>query len=124
MTKTLRIAQLLNVALLILLLLAAAGFVSFANAYGAFLALVTALIAWAVFKHNRWGYFAAAAWGLACYQLAKQGYEFQAIKRQVMIIGFCVIPVALFLHETLAKLPSKPAQDDNGEDPSKRNMPS
>jgi hypothetical protein len=105
MTKTLRVAQLLNTILLMLLLASVAGFFSFANIYGAFLACVTALIAWGVFKHNRWGYFSAAAWGLACYQLAKQGYEFQAIKRHVMILGMCVIPVALFLHEVLVKVP-------------------
>jgi hypothetical protein len=123
MTRIQRVAQVLNIALLLLLMVSVAGFFSFANVYGAFLALVTASIAWGVFKHNRWGYFAAAAWGLACYQLAKQGYEFQAIKRHVMIIGFCVIPVALFLHETLAKLPSKSAQNDNDDDPSGRNIP-
>lgn len=123
MTKTLRAAQLLNIILLILLLAAVVGFLSFANSYGIFLALVTALIAWGVFKQNRWGYFSAAAWGLACYQLAKQGYEFQAIKRHVMILGICVIPIALFLHEVLAKLPSKSARDNNDNDPSGRNMP-
>lgn len=123
MTKTQRIARILNIALLLLLIASVGGFLSFANVYGVFLALVTALIAVGVFKHNRWGYFAAAAWGLACYQLAKQGYEFQAIKRHVMILGFCVIPVALFLHEALAKLPSKSAKNDGDNDPSRRNFP-
>jgi hypothetical protein len=123
MTKTLRAARLLNSILLILLLAAVAFFLSFANSYGVFLALVTALIAWGVFKQNRWGYFSAAAWGLACYQLAKQGYEFQAIKRHVMIMGICVIPIALFLHEVLAKLPPKSARDNSDNDPSGRNMP-
>jgi hypothetical protein len=123
MTKTMRVARLLNSILLILLFAAVAGFLSFSNSYGVFLALVTALIAWGVFKRNRWGYFSAAAWGLACYQLAKQGYEFQAIKRHVMIIGISVIPIALFLHEVLAKLPPKSAHDNNDNDPSGRNMP-
>ena len=123
MTKMLRFAHILNVVLLALLVAAAVGFVSFANAYGIFLALVTALIAWGVFKRNRWGYFSAAAWGLACYQLAKQGYEFQAIKRQMMILGFCVIPVALFLHEKLARVPTKSAKESGDNDPSGRNTP-
>lgn len=123
MTKKRAIAHVLNLCLLALLLASVIGFASFANAYGAFLALVTAAIAWGVFKHQRWGYFAAAAWGLACYQLAKQGYEFQDIKRHVMILGFCVIPVALFLHEVLAKVPTKPASSDDQNDPSQGNMP-
>lgn len=123
MTKTLRFAYLLNFVLLALLVTAVAGFISFANLYGFFLALVTALIAWGIFKCNRWGYFSAAAWGLACYQLAKQGYEFHAIKRQVMILGFCVIPAALFLHEMLAKVPSKSAEETAKNDPSGRNTP-
>ncbi|ACE84653.1 hypothetical protein [Cellvibrio japonicus] len=123
MSKTRLVAHFLNYVLLLLLLASVVGFLSFANIYGVFLALVTATIAWFVCKHNRWGYFAAAAWGLACYQLAKQGYEFQAIKRQVMIVGIFVIPVALFLHEVLAKVPTKSAQDEKHDDPSGSNMP-
>ena len=102
-------AKLLNLFLLMVLLASIAGFISFLNIYGLFLACVTAAIAWGVYKHHRWGYFAAAAWALACYQLAKQGYEFQSIKRQVMMLGFALIPVALFLHETLGKAARKSA---------------
>lgn len=123
MSKTRALALVLNLLLLLLLIASVLGFISFGNAYGAFLALVTAAIAWGVFRHNRWGYFAAAAWGLACYQLAKQGYEFQAIKRQVMLVGFFVIPIALFLHEVLAKVPAKTAAGDDKDDSSGRNMP-
>ena len=79
-------ARILNGLLLAVFFVAIAGFISFANAYGFFLAGVTAAIAWFCYKHNRWGYFAAAAWALACYQLAKQGYEFQSVKRQVMSV--------------------------------------
>lgn len=111
MSKLLIVAHGLNWLLLLVLIAAAAGFISFSNAYGFFLALVTGVIAWYCYQHNRWGYFAAAAWGLACYQLAKQGYEFQSIKRQVMIAGVLVIPIALFLHETLGKTAQKSAQN-------------
>ncbi len=123
MKKRLVIAHALNWLLLLLLVASVVGFASFANVYGAFLALVTTTIAWLVFKHNRWGYFAAAAWGLACYQLAKQGYEFHAIKRQVMILGFLVVPSALFLHEMLAKMPANSAPGAAKNDPSGSNMP-
>ncbi|HWV15498.1 MAG TPA: hypothetical protein VN030_08695 [Cellvibrio sp.] len=109
MSKTILVARILNAALLLLLVASVAGFLSFANAYGVFLASVTALLAWGVFKNNSKAYFATAVWGLACYQLAKQGYEFQALKRFVMMAGMLVIPIALFLHETLGKQ-SKNAQ--------------
>ncbi len=123
MSKTMFVAKVLNLLLLLILIAAVCGFISFANIYGLFLAVVTALIAWGVYQHKRWGYFAAAAWALACYQLSKQGYEFQAIKRQVMILGFVLIPVALFLHETLGKAASKSAQNNGKNDEINRNMP-
>lgn len=112
MSKVMVVARVLNGFLLVILVAAVAGFISFANAYGFFLAAVTAAITWFCYQHNRWGYFAAAAWALACYQLAKQGYEFQSIKRHVMMLGFAVIPLALFLHETLGKAAAKSAQND------------
>ncbi len=112
MSKVMIVARVLNWLLLAILIVAIAGFISFANAYGFFLAAVTTAIAWFCYQHNRWGYFAAAAWALACYQLAKQGYEFQSIKRHVMMLGFAVIPLALFLHETLGRAAQKSAQND------------
>lgn len=123
MTKTLLLAKILKCALLCLLLASVAGFLSFVNAYGVFLASVTALITFSVYKNHRFGYFAAAAWGLACFQLAKQGYEFQDVKRHVMIAGFVVIPVALFLHEVLAKPKAKNAQKSVTNETDSRNMP-
>jgi hypothetical protein len=122
-TKSLQIALALNYLLMGILLIAVAGFISFLNIYGAFLALVTALICAGCFKRNRWAYFAAAAWGLACYQLAKQGYEFESVKRYVMILGISVIPLALFLHEMLAKPAKKSAQNSGNNDSDKKNMP-
>jgi hypothetical protein len=123
MSKLLIVANVLNAFLLIVLVASVAGFISFLNIYGLFLACVTAIIAWSVFKHQRWGYFAAAAWALACYQLAKQGYEFQSIKRHVMILGFVLIPIALFLHEILGKAAAKVAQNNGKESNGDPKMP-
>lgn len=123
MSKLIIVANVLNIFLLIVLVVAAAGFISFLNIYGLFLACVTVVITWSVFQHQRWGYFAAAAWALACYQLAKQGYEFQSIKRHVMILGFVLIPIALFLHETLGKVTAKSAQNNGKESDDSPKMP-
>jgi len=98
--------------LLFLLALSTLGFLTFQNIYGVFLAVVTATIAVGVFKRIRWGYFACAAWGLACYQLAKQGYEFADLKRYAMILGFLVVPAAIFLHEKLGKKSVKPVGEE------------
>lgn len=123
MSKTFAVAKFLNWALLLLLVVSVIGFLSFKNTYGLFLASVTALIAFGVYKNNAIAYFAAAAWGLAAYQLAKEGYEFQQVKRYVMMAGFVVIPVALFLHEILAKRKDKNAQKSVKNETDSRNMP-
>ena len=123
MTKIVVIAKILNWLLFFLLAASVVGFFTFKNAYGVFLASVTALIAFGVYKQKAFGYFAAAAWGLAAYQLAKQGYEFQAIKYQVMLTGFFVIPVALFLHEILAKKKVNGAQKSVKNETDSDNMP-
>ena len=123
MSKLLIVANVLNGLLLIVLVVSIAGFISFLNIYGFFLACVTAAITWGVFRQQRWGYFAAAAWALACYQLAKQGYEFQSIKRHVMLLGFAIIPIALFLHETLGKATAKSAQNNGKESVDDPKMP-
>ncbi len=123
MSKKRVVAKILNGALLLLLAASVVGFVSFKNVYGLFLASVTALIAFGIYKYKAWAYFSAAAWGLAAYQLAKQGYEFQEIKRYVMILGIIVIPVALFLHEVLAKDKNKDAQKSVKNETDSRNMP-
>ncbi|HOY23182.1 MAG TPA: hypothetical protein PK002_08500 [Cellvibrio sp.] len=123
MSKMFQVAKVLNWALLLLLVASVVGFLSFKNVYGLFLASVTALIAFGVYKQNAIAYFSAAAWGLAAYQLAKQGYEFQDVKRYVMILGIIVIPVALFLHEVLAKDKNKNAQKSVKNETDSRNMP-
>jgi len=99
--------RVIEIFLLVILAVAIGGFLSFMNVYGAFLALVTAGILFGVFKRQRWGYFAAAAWGLGCYQLAKEGYEFADIKRWVMMAGPAVVVIAIVLHEKLARKPKK-----------------
>jgi cytochrome b561 len=103
-----KLIRAIEVLLLILLVVSTAAFLTFMNLYGVFLALVTAAITFGVYRRNRWGYFACAAWGLACYQLAKQGYEFADVKRYVMILGIFVVVVAIFLHEMLAKKSKQP----------------
>jgi hypothetical protein len=123
MSKTLVVAKILNWALLLLLAVSVVGFLSFKNVYGLFLASVTALIAVGVYKHKAVAYFSAAAWGLAAYQLAKQGYEFQDIKRYAMLLGIIVIPVALFLHEVIAKDNKRNAQQSVKNETDSRNMP-
>lgn len=123
MSTMLIAARILNAALLLLLVAAIAGFLSYANAYGVFLASITALLAWGVFKQNAKAYFAAAAWGLACYQLAKQGYEFQSTKHYVMLLGVAVIPVALFLHEILGRRKDKNAQKSVSDSAKDKNLP-
>jgi hypothetical protein len=103
MSKIVVVAQILRWLLIVLLMASIVGFLSFTNIYGLFLASITTFIAWGMRKNRQWAYFSAAAWGLACYQLAKQGYEFQKIKYLVMILGILIIPIALFLHEILGR---------------------
>ena len=123
MTKITTIAKILNWLLLLLLIASVVGFFTFGKVYGIFLASVTALIALGIYKNNKFAYFSAAAWGLAAYQLAKEGYEFQATKREVMLIGILVIPVALFLHEVLGKNNKKSAQKSVNDESESDNMP-
>lgn len=106
------LALVLNYIILLLLLATIAGFIQLMNPFGFFMALVTFAIGIAVWKQSRWGYFALAALGLACYQLAKQDLAFIEIKRQVMVLGFFIIPVAVFLHEILARKPKIDTSDE------------
>lgn len=103
MAKVTVVTKVLNVLLQLILLASLMGFLSFANFYGVFWAAVTGVILYGVNRQQRWAYFACAAWALACYQLAKLGYEFESVKRWVMLLGFLVIGLAIYLHETLGK---------------------
>ncbi len=98
-----KFALLLNYLMIGLFVLSIALFISFGHIVGIFLAFVAATITFGLWKKSRWGYFAAAAFGLACFQLAKQGYQFQTLKREAMTLGILMIPIAIFLHEQLAK---------------------
>ncbi len=94
-------------ALLLLWLLAAAGFLAAElRIETTFAAVLTLAVAWFVYKRQRWGYFAAAAWGLACYQLAKEELALELVKRPAMLGGFAVVVIALFLHEIFCRRPS------------------
>lgn len=105
-----KFALVLNYLVLLLLVATILSFIQLMNPVGFFMALVSLAIAFAVWKKSRWGYFALAALGLACYQLAKQELAFTDVKRQVMVMGFLIIPFAVFLHEMLA---SKPSSDSS-----------
>lgn len=98
-----KFALIVNYLVLILFLISILTFLTFGHIVGHFLALVAVVIGFGVWKQFRWGYFAAAAFGLACFQLAKQGYQFQTLKREAMMLGILIIPVCVFLHEVLAK---------------------
>jgi hypothetical protein len=104
-------ALVVNYVVLLLLIASLVSFVQHMNPFGFFMALVNFAIAVAVWKKNRWGYFALAAFGLACFQLAKQELAFIDVKRYAMIFGFLIIPVAVFLHEVLAQ---KKINNDQG----------
>lgn len=106
--------RVVEIMLLVILAVAVAGFVSFLNLYGFFLAVVTATVLYGVYRRQRWGYFSAAVWGLGCYQLAKEGYEFADIKRWIMMTGPVVIVFAIILHEKIARPAAKSARDKDG----------
>lgn len=98
-----KFALVLNYLVIVLFLVSIITFVMFGHIVGYFLALIAAIIGLGVWKQARWGYFAAAAFGLACFQLAKQGYQFQTLKSEAMTLGILMIPTAIFLHEILAR---------------------
>lgn len=104
-------ALFLNYLVIGLFVVSIATFLSFGHIVGIFLALVAAIITFGLWRKSRWGYFAAAAFGLACFQLAKQGYQFHTLKREAMTLGILMIPIAIFLHELLAKPKSESDTD-------------
>ena len=123
MTKSLVFARVLNWLLLVIMLAVVPQFIAQFSLYGFFLALVSCVLALGIFLHKRWAYFGAAAWGLAWFQLAKQGLEFVNFKHEAMTLGVLVIPVALFLNEKIAKKSTNEAQVKDENDSSGRNMP-
>lgn len=110
-----KFALVLHYLVLGLTLASLSSFIQLMNPVGFLMAVVTAIIIWGLWKKQRWGYFALAALGLACFQLAKQDLALTEVKRLAMTLGFCVIPVAIFLHEMLAS-PKKPSENHPSEE--------
>jgi len=73
---------------------------AYTQSYGLVLGAVAWGLALGVFKRWLWAYFATAAWALACYQLAKEGLDFQAIKSWVMALAIPLLILAIYLHES------------------------
>ena len=107
-----KIALVLNYLVILLMLASLSSFIKLMNPVGYFMAFVSIIIIWGLWKKYRWSYFALAVLGLACFQLAKQELAFFELKRQAMTLGFCIIPIAVFLHEILAK-PKKPVDNSH-----------
>ncbi len=84
------------------LLAAGVAFLFHTSGYGLLLAPVAAVIALGVMVRYRWAYFASGVWCLACYQLAKEGLEFELLKRSVMIVSIPLVALSIYLHEALA----------------------
>ncbi|WP_347330065.1 hypothetical protein [Marinimicrobium locisalis] len=97
-----RVDRLLNAFLALSLLAAGVAFVFHTSGYGLLLAPVAVLIAVGVLVRYRWAYFASGVWYLACYQLAKEGLEFELLKRVVMVLSIPLVALSIYLHEALA----------------------
>jgi len=93
------LAHVINTVLIVWLLLACVYFAALWTPNGWFAAVVSAVLAVLVTLKRRWGYFATAVWGLACYQLAKEGLMLMDVKRLAMISGIITVVAALYLHE-------------------------
>lgn len=96
-----RVDRCLNVLLVLSLLAAGVAFLFHTRSYGLMLAPVAAVIAFGVLVRYRWAYFASGVWCLACYQLAKEGLEFELLKRSVMIVSIPLVALSIYLHEAL-----------------------
>ncbi len=103
----------LNILLILCLVVAGLVFVGYSTGYGMLLAPVGWAVALGLFRRWRWAYFASAAWALACYQLAKEGLEFELLKRAVMMLSVPLVVLSIYLHEVLGRrrVPAKRADD-------------
>lgn len=97
-----RVDHSLNIFLVLSLVAAGVAFVFHTSGYGLLLAPVAAVIAVGVLLRHRWAYFASGVWCLACYQLAKEGLEFELLKRVVMSASIPLVVLSIYLHEALA----------------------
>lgn len=103
-----RIDRCLNVFLVLSLLAAGVAFLFHTSGYGLVLAPLALVIAGGVLVRYRWAYFASGVWCLACYQLAKEGLEFELLKRGVMSASIPLVALSIYLHEALGlRAPSK-----------------
>ncbi|WP_341936670.1 hypothetical protein [Marinimicrobium sp. C2-29] len=103
MSRKAVIQRSLNTLMMVSLVLVGLVFVTNTTGYGLLLGPIAWVIAVGVFRHFRWAYFAAAVWALACYQLAKEGLEFELLKRAVMVLSIPLVVLAIYLHETLGR---------------------
>lgn len=93
----------LNLLLILCLVVAGLVFVGYSTGYGMLLAPVGWVVALGLFRRWRWAYFASAVWALACYQLAKEGLEFELVKRTVMMLSVPLVVLSIYLHEVLGR---------------------
>ncbi len=93
----------LNALLLAILVLSAGSFFWLGEGYDPWLALAALSMSVGVALHNRWTYFAAAVWGLAVYQLAREGLALEFAPRPLMVLGLVTVALSLYLHERLGR---------------------
>lgn len=93
----------LNALLMVCLVALSLLFLAYTSGYGLLLAPLAWVIAYGVFRRNRWGYFSAAVWSLACYQLAKEGLDFELVKRTIMMVSIPLVVLSVYLHEALGR---------------------
>lgn len=106
MTRARKITGLvLNTALVLWLVLACLYLAAVLTLQSVFAATVTLVLLVLVLRRERWGYFAVAAWGLACYQLAKEGLMFADVKRLAMLGGMATVVISIVLHEIFYRKP-------------------
>lgn len=99
------VGLLLNSALALWLALACLYLAAVLTLQSAFAAAVTLGLLVLVLRRRRWGYFGAAVWGLACYQLAREGLMFADVKRLAMLGGMAAVVVSILLHEIFCRRP-------------------
>ena len=93
----------LNVILSIWILFIGVIFFSLQDLSGYLVALVSLITAGVIQTRRMWSYFAAGGLGVACFQLAKLGFEFSFEPRVSMTAGAFVIPLAIFLSVKLGR---------------------
>ena len=102
----------LNLLLVVSLALAAFYYAASLSIITSALAFTAVVIAVAVYKHQRAGYFACAAVCFGLFWLARTEQEFVGDKSVVMALSLPVMVLALYLHEQFVpkgcnKLPSE-----------------